>query len=362
MPTLTPEPLYPAPNRPLSVRFALAEPAATYVRVWCTDAPAGSKLKADLTKCQQSRLQVYEGDGGAAWTNGTFDKGGTYRFKAQEYTRFASDYGGSYEGDPDAAPSMTKVGSEADLTLSVGQRMTCPIGFNQDKATLVVWVWDDKIRATTVGVQGELTPAILSPQTPRATSAATTAAVISALADMDGITASSAVGTLSAWLDEIVSEFNDHLTQGSVHATSDTDNAISEAFVGTPTPQTLPRIVSEVLSKMRRHFTNDDGSGVNSDTYHSAADWENLPLFTSGGSLSESYAAIADIYRAYEAHRVSSVHNNPDTANDLATPEPKILVVHREFLRSLAALSPTVPATQSVAAVTLMQQAGFTES
>ncbi len=362
MPTLTPEPLYPAPNRPLSVRFALEDADATYVRVWCTDAPAGSKLKADLTKSQQSRLQVYEGDGGTAWTNGTFDRGGAYRFVAQEYQLLAENYGGSYEGDPDAAPSQTKVGAEASLVLYVGQRMTCPLGFGQDKATLVLWVWDDTIRATTVNAQGELTPTIVGSQTPRATSAAATPDVIDALADMDGVTASSASGPLSSSLNDIIDKFGTHLTQSGVHNTGDTDNAISDAFSGNPTPQTLPRVVSELLSKVRRHFANDNGGGTNSDTYHSAVDWTNMPLFTSGGSLAESYAAIADLWRAYEEHRVSEdVHADPDTANALG-PLPKILVVHREFLRALAALSPIVPATQSVAAATLMQQAGFTES
>ena len=67
------------------------------------------------------------------------------------------------------------------------------------------------------------------------------------------------------------------------------------------------------------------------------------------------------MWRSYEAHRISSVHMTPDTANFLS-PLPLLLNVHRLFLQELASLNPTTPITENSAKTILVHGAGFEES
>ncbi len=373
MPTFTCDPAYPVPKRGVSIRFAVAEANADYVRIWCVSAPTGSKLNAEIEKTSLSRVQVFEGDADAAWTTGDFDKGGCYVLLAQEYKRGASSYGGDFDGDRNAAPSEQKYGSETTLNLFIGQKMTQLVGFGGDTSTLVLWVWDETIRPTSLGVHGEVSPAIVDGTTPRAQSVMRSEDVRLAVAALANVTAASAIGNLTAILADIRAKFTAHRTQGTVHSANDADNVVSAAYGREPTPQTMTQFASELLRKLRQHIQNDAGgasnlAGVNSRAYHTDdVDWTNLPVFQSGGGASQSYAAVADLWRAYEAHRLSEttsggVHANPDTINALVSIDGTILNVHRHYLAALAALTPSIPATQSTAAVLLAAQAGFKES
>jgi hypothetical protein len=176
----------------------------------------------------------------------------------------------------------------------------------------------------------------------------------------------------------MVDEFNDHIASGAFHQNVDADNDLDDAFASAITPSSFPSIVSKLLTSMRQHFTNDNGQGAGSagldpattDTtlnpYHHVGgpvfDLTNMPLFQSVGGTAESYRALADIWRAYEAHRVSAtVHDSADGTNAL-TGLPLLLDVHYAFFVQLAALSPTVPDSQSSGAVTLMTQVGAIET
>lgn len=122
MTTVSTSPQYPVPGRLTPVRFTKSNGAADYIRVWVTDAPLGSSLKAKLEESGLDREQVHEGDSGSVWKY-NFDKGGCYRLTTQEYTRGASSYGGTHEGDPNAANREIIVGSLNNVTLFIGQRM-----------------------------------------------------------------------------------------------------------------------------------------------------------------------------------------------------------------------------------------------
>lgn len=383
MTTITTQPAYPVPNRPVGVKFTKTNATADYVRVWITDAPVGSKYRKELDDSGQSRQQVHEGDNLSVWRPADIDKGGTYRLTVQEYTRGATTYGGAWLGDPNAAPSETKVGSEYNLSLYIGQRMVMTCGVGGDTANLVLYVWNDTIRATDLSSHGEATPAIIEPSSPRAASAMAATAVRSALTALVDVTAATAIGTVSTVVSNIVTKWNAHLTQASVHQNNDSDNSISNEYSQAPTPATLADSVSYILNRVRRHYTNDGDFGPGTagtdptadppDTttapYHDVAgkggavfDYTNMPLFESVGDVGDAYRALADLFRSYEAHRVSTdVHDAADSTNSL-TALPVLLAVHQQFFTQLAAISPTVPDTQSTAAVLLMAQAGAVET
>ncbi len=371
MPTLTTTPAYAPPGRNIEVHWTLAESGADFLRVWLVDAPAGSRLKAQLAEGVASRLVVFTSEEGLTWSTGDFDVGGNYVFVTQEYTRGASAHGGDYEGDPNAAPSETKLGAETTVTLNIGQRMTQRLGFGRDTATLVLYVWGDTIRETRLSEHGEVSPAIVRPSTPRATTAATDTNVLTAVAALKGVAADTAIGSLGTIIGDIVSKFNAHRTEATIHQTDDDDNVIPVVYSATPTPQNFPQIVSTILRFLDQHMRNDAGgvdgdAGTNSAVYHDVGgakvDWTNLPLFKNAGTVEECYAALADIWRAYTAHAAStSVHDAADAGNVLTNINGTILNVHRYFLDSLAKSSPTVPQTRPSAAVKLATKAGFSE-
>ena len=374
MPTLSSLPTYPIPNREARHFFTLTESGSNYVRVWVTIAPEASELASKLKESTQSRFVVYQGDGGQdqPWRF-TADKGGKYTLVAQEYSK-GSGFGGGYEGDPLGAPTETKVGSEATLTLEIGQKFTQRIGFGADIASLVMWVWAATIRKTTVALHGEDSPRIESDApAPLAKTAMETTAVLTALANLADTTCSTALGTLSTIVSEMVTDLNAHNAMPStVHNAADTVNAIPKELGAAPTPQTLVEFVNDALLKMRRHRLNDHGGdplagtapGTGSAAYHrvggnNKGDLANMPLFQSVGSQEEAYGGLADIWRAHEGHRVNTgVHGTADSTNSLAA-LPKILEVHRQFLTVLASSSPAAPPAQSSGAQLLISVGGF---
>jgi hypothetical protein len=374
--TLATSPVYVVPHRPASLTFTLGESGANYARIWCTAAPIGSKLRKLLDESTQSRVRLFETDGVANPIEYKFEKGGAYTLVSQEYTRGASAYGGAYEHAAGSAPSETKVGTEHTVTLYVGQRMTSKIGSQKDTATLVIWVWNDTIRQTTLAAHGEATPAVISPSTPNATAASDSTALKTALTNLIGVAVATAIGTVATITSEMVTKINAHFAKVSgspgTHAAADTDNPLTVDIGSASTPAELQTFVSKILIALRYHYLNDatlggTNSGIDSAGYHvvSAAkknDFLDAPLFRSVGSLDEAYRALADIWRSYEAHRASTVvHGTADSTNTLTT-LPKLLLVHKEFFIVLASASPTTPPTQSSGAVVLMQQAGFLET
>lgn len=374
--TLATAPTYVVPNVEATLTFTLGETGANYARIWCTAAPAGSKLRKLIDESTQSRVELFTTDAGSTSPiKYTFEKGGAYTLVSQEYTRGASVYGGGYENSADSAPSETKVGSEHTITHYVGQRMTSKVGAGANTATLVVWVWNATIRKTTLFAHKEASPTIEKPSSPSAAATIDASAVVTALANLVDVAVSTAVGTVATIVSEMITKINAHepLTTSATHANADNDNAIALGYATATTPADLVASVSAILLSLRRHYTNDNvaagtgAGGVDSADYHHPAsakvnDYLDAPLFRSVGSLEEAYRALADIWRSYEAHRVSTaVHGAADSTNTLTT-LPKLLLVHKAVFDVLAAASPTTPPTQSSGAMLLLQQAGFTET
>ncbi len=364
--------MYAPPGRETQVIFTLTESATNFIRVWVTAAPPGSKLRKELDESTHNRFLVHQGDGGSdtPWRN-IFDIGGKYTFVAQEYTR-GTAYGGGYQGSLAGAPSETKVGTESTLSLFIGQRMTSEISTGEDRATVVVWAWDETIRETSLAVHGEESPAIQNDTpTPRALAAMESAAVTTALLALRNQSVATAVGSASSILLDIVSKWNAHVADATSHEDADSDNEIPLGLGSGVSPVNLKDSLSEILPLIRQHYLNDAvkggvTNGRDSGNYHNVGtkknDNVNMPLVQAFGGLSDSYWALADLWRSYEAHRVStSVHDVADSTNSLSA-LPLLLQVGLQFFTVLASTSPTVPPTQSSGAITLMSGAGFSET
>lgn len=348
------------------------------MRLWVTEAPRDSELRKKLEQSTQSRVEVHAGDSDKVFTT-SFDRGGAYTFIVQEYQRGASDYGGGYDGDPDAAPSETKLGSETSQTVYVAQRVELPIGANADTATIVLWLVDDSVISTSIKVHGEATPAIQAQSpTPRAASAMEDPTVLTKLAALAGQTASTVTGSLASVISDYVATtgWNAHVgTAGSVHTSADTDNAIPVGLAMAPSAESATSFVETALQCMILHFTNDGSRsaasggtavGRDSEDYHAPSgkknDQVNMPLVKAGGDVASNYIAVADLCRCYEAHRVSTVlHTTADTTNTLAA-RPPLMQLHEAFLTALASTAPATPSGQSDGVMTMIQLAGATEA
>jgi hypothetical protein len=367
MATLTVTPSFPAPQRPARLRFDLQQTGANFVRVWCVSAPTGSKLRADLDTGERERIPFYQGGGGVAREHEfTPEVGGAYLFVAQEYAKGASDYGGGYEGDPNANPSETALGSETNLTLRVGKRLVQTIGVAPDTATLVLHVWGDRVRSTSVAVHGERTPAIVSPATPKASIAAGATTVQAALASLVGEAAATALDSPSAVTDDLINRFNAHRTQGSIHASNDTDNSVRVSLLNPTSPAGVTESANELFRMLRNHMRNakDEAPQTGSTVYHGSparADLGNLMISSPASDPATTMALIADMHRAYEAHRASTAHHSPADTTNVASALPKLFLVHRHFVDSLRAATPSTPSTEHEAVTVLVHGAGFSE-
>lgn len=372
MPSLTTLPTYSPPARETQVIFTLTGSGANFVRVWVTIAPPDSELRAKLDESTQSRFEVHTGPGGndVPWKF-KFDKGGKYTLVCQEYTLGANASGGGYQDSPASAPSETKVGAEVTLSLFIGQRMTAEIGANGDTATLVLWVWDQTIRATSLGVHGEVTPALQNDNpTPRARAAMESATVVAALAGLADVSATTAVGNFDDVVDQFIGNFNAHRTQAGVHDANDTANVIPAGLAMIASAESLKDVLAEILPKVRYHYTNDVvllgvSNGRDSGGFHNVGgkrnDNANLPII-GGAGTADAYFALAELYRSYEAHRVSTLyHDTADTVNDLAA-LPPLLALASLFFGVLASTSPAVPPAQSTGAFKLITNASFAET
>jgi hypothetical protein len=374
--TFTTVPVYPAPKKPVAVTIALEQFGANYVRVWCTAAPPGSKLREaiDGTSDPRNRVMAYQGDGGAnAPWRATFETGGKYTFAVQEYVKGAASFGGGYQGDPDGAPSETKAGNEYTVSLYIGQRFELPIAAAGDSVTLVFWIWNDTVRATTIQVHGEDTPALQNPNGPRAQAVHELAATTSALSALVGGTDATLFGTPSTILGiaagGIIKEYNDHLSQASVHQANDSDNDIPTGLASAASARNFADAVNEVLRKMRQHFINDAVEGgvtAGRDTggYHDVSgkvnDNANLPLFTSVGEQ-DAYVALADIHRSLTAHFASTAVHDAADATNVLTALPLVLTVASVVFGIWSSVTPTVPSTQSPLAMAAMAKTGAVE-
>ncbi len=358
--TVTTEPTYVLPGKTCEVTAACS--VGNFVRMVLTSAPEASEYSRRVRAENRSELQLWTEESGQKHKF-TFDVPGTYVFAAREYTKGGVYYGGGYSGDPLGAATETYVASTT-VNVNVGQRMTAPITVGRDTGTLTLYVWGSTIRPTTIPTHGEVSPRI-DGQTERMKTAAASGAVVATLTALDNVACATAAPSLATALNDLIAKWNAHIAKvtGSpaTHTVADISNAIPASYSGASTPDALRETVTFIASRMRRHYTNDTGTGVGTALYHSAADWDNLPQFTGVGDTLSASLALASLWRSYEAHRVDSVHGSSDATNTLNALAP-LYAVYSTVMGVLASDNPTAPTTDNAGATLLAHRAGLTRA
>lgn len=365
--SITITPTYPIAGRKLTGAISLSG-GGNYARIWCTDAPVGSALQKQLEAESVSRIQVFEGGTQDRWEF-TPEVGGVYVLTSQEYQRGVNTTGGGWHGAPTNNPSETKIGSEAALSVQVGQRLAMALGGGADTATLAMHVFGNRIRPTTVADHGEKTPAILNANSPRAKIASLTPAVLTQVAAIQSMDVDLALGTLSTLITDFIDKYNAHrvTTSSSIHNAADSDNEIKDAFRSPTSPKGVVASVAECLRIVERHMRNDSGSGDGSASYHQLTstnriDWTNLvpEQLKAVPDISRALVAYGALVGAYEAHLTSiAVHGSVDVTNVL-TSQSAFVSLHRAWADVIKIQSPTVPATANTGAALLLAH-GCTE-
>jgi hypothetical protein len=374
--SLTSNPVYPLPNRPCSLAFAATSPSANFVRIWFTNAPLTSAVRAKIDKSEDGRELLFAGDP-SQWGAIKFtpDKGGIYTVAVQEYSKGAASYGGAYEGDPGGAPTETLLGTVTSATVHVGQRVTQPVGYGQDTATLAFWIFNDSIHRTNFATHGEVTPSVNKPASTKAALACESLAVQVLTGNIAEQTVASAIGNIATIGLDFLTTINSHLIDPGPHHATDTDNTLTTGLATDVSPKSFPGLVNQILVTLRNHFQNIDPDGdvgvppgvVDGANYHETSsvkrnDRRNLPVVESAGDVAAAYAALGDIARCYEAHRLNTgVHGSADTTNVLAS-LPAVLRLHKAFFEAIAQSAPTAPSTVNSGVVTAVATAGFKES
>lgn len=362
MATITTTPAYPPPKKPIYVTFTAAH-SGNFVRVYCTAAPPGSDLDAKLTESPDSRVPLHA-EGIAGHWRFTPDVGGVYVLSIEEITHGATTHGGGWHRSPDADTTETILSTDT-VYLYVGERLTWRLGVSPDTATLVLWIWNGTIRATTTAVHGEVSPAIVKPSTQAARTAMIDSALTTAVDALADATASTALGSAATVVSDLQSKMSAHMGSGTFHATADTYNAPADAYATSLVTRSSGRdAISGLAKALYQHGRNDDGNGFAARHFHAAGgatdsiDWgHRIPVQSSGGGV-EDWATVAALWRAYEAHRVSSIHTTSDTTN-AATALPALGNLHKLWLDVTDPVAPTAPATMNAGAVSLVHGGGF---
>jgi hypothetical protein len=372
-------PTYPIPGRP--IRIGLTVGTGNYARVYMTAAPLKSSWHAKLEKESSNRIMVHYGDERVAWEF-TPDVAGKFVFTADDITKGATSHGGRQVDDPNGWNQETVNDTTSAMTIIAGSKMDLPTGAGKDRATIRLWLWNDTVRETNVETHGEATPAIVNAKTPRIENVCRATAVVTALANLIDKTSSTLVGTgidgiLTNAITKIRAHMDDPLTIW--HTASDNDNQTTIGYQSADNPERMQRALTQLLSDFDAHMRNDNGTGTGTAQYHingvgqPITDWVDALLWTACGSQAEAAIAVADVWRAYEAHRVRFasppatylVHIAADAINTLtALPATSIFSVHYAVLSELAKTNPsaTAPATSNPGAQRLAAELGASES
>lgn len=337
---------------------------ANFAQLWITDAPDGSDFAKKLAATESARVLVAEVDSGATVPM-RLDKPGVYVFTGQEHTRGTESHGGTYEGDPEGYLVNTPVGGEqTSLTIAIGDRMTLDIGLpTVGRATLVVHVWADRVRPTSLALHKEKTPALVNPTTPAAAAAAANSTVQAAVAAFENASISAmTTGLTTLWaelINDIPLHFNNDTDSWHANADDDNDTAIERLPTNPASPEGWARAVSTMAERLRLHFTNSNETTEVAGRYHVPADYNNLAIVQGvsprGANMASVFAAIAGIYQAYSDHiNDATIHATADGGtHTIAATLSAPVELNRAFLAALKPLQPTAADNQNAGTVRL---------
>ena len=346
-----------------------------FLRLAVTSAPEGSQMDTLLKEGSTSnQFVVWEGYMDETPML-TFDLGGKYAFQMDVFQKGAAAYGGGYGGDPSSFLTETlDVAETGAFTIEIGQRVDSRLGAQgYGFATLRAWMWGDTLRATNKLEHGVATPEIINPTTPRAEVAVSDAAVLVAVAALIDQTAADLLGDLAALCDDYRQKISAHMASGVFHASGDDGHArtVQQLQIS---PSTIPALADwgmVLRSALLDHMKNLPESIA---FYHGPAtgmppgipDTNNVPVADAPGGQGDMVRvliALADAYRAYEAHRTTTPsHLSADNVNVLTATLGTLLQLHDVFLAALSDTTGTGAATLNPGASRLIQVAGFIES
>lgn len=300
------------------------------------------------------------------------DVGGVFSIDISDITQSRTLSGSgrrnSFQGAADGyAESQTL--QTLRYSLKVAERMTTQVGAAGDYATLVLYVVDETILATTEAEHAEKTPALVSSTSERARVASVSSTVQTKLAALANITVSDSLGSIPEILAELAIVASEHYT-APTHQLVDEDGSVElQRYRGAvPSASGIISEANRIRSLLVRHLQNDSSAGSGAGLYHSDIDGygypdlKNLPIAGSAVDAQSARILIADLHRSYEAHRaqVSSPqsHLSVDMANML-TALPAMLALDSAFLSVLASNQPTTPTESNAGVVMLVFGAGF---
>lgn len=358
MPALVCTPTYPRPGETAQLRVTPTA-GGNFARLKLTDAPLGSEEKAAVLAAGGAK----DYGGIDVSTDALFftpTAPGVYVFAVTEYRRGASTTRGGYAQAPENFDTETALATSS-LSVYVAQQLELTLGVDVGSALLRLWVAEGKVLATgPIDGVGETTPILEKWSNEKSRLAASATSVQAAITALGGVAASTVFGSLQAVVNDIATKFTNHAGSGTFHSTTDTDNAIATAFRTPTTPEAVIASAQRLTTNIRRHFQNDGGAGIDTVGFHAAIDWSNLPVVSGAGSTAQAMSAVAALWYAFEAHRVTG-HLSPDAANAL-TPLPPLLQLVGKFCHELRLQSPTAPPSVHAAAALLVAGGGFTPS
>jgi hypothetical protein len=334
--TITTSPEFATTTQPPKLTFT-ASAGGKRVRLFVTGAPVGTKLARQLAEAgatvdNPARIEVFEGDVSAPFAFQP-ELPGAYALLAQEIQ--VPTFRGGFKGDTrgllnvGAGKGTEKVLGETETILYIGQRVTLPLGVPPHTATLALWVWGDTVRPTTIELHGEVTPAAVEPSSHTARTAVSSVTVDDALEALGNKTASEIFygGTDSdTRIDAMIDVVNAHLADTGVHVAADAVNTIAAAWKTPGGKAGLPEAITKIVDSLSRHMATDAANG-GAASGQGSGDWH--------------LGAFADVWRAFEAHRLNTqVHLTADTVNVLP-PLPLLLEVYRAFLDVTSSIEPT---------------------
>lgn len=354
--TLTTEPIYVLPGRKCQVTCATT--IGNFVRVSLTAAPEASTWTKRLRDEDRSEIQLWAADEGEKHEF-TFDVAGAYSLTLREYTKGGVTFGGDYAEDPSGYQSETAIG-ETTTTINVAQKMTAPLRFGAEQATLTLYVHNAGVIETTVPEHGERTPRLDS-SSPRLATAVRSSAVEAALVALGGVAVTTAAPSLGTVADNFVTTWNAHCADTDIHVAADTDNIINTDYAGATTADALRETVQHISSKVRAHYTNDAGTGVATGNYHSRGDWNHLPLISGVGDVLSASLALVSLWHSFEQHRQDTdIHADTGT-NALNTLAP-LYSVYQKVVDIMQTDTPTAPTVDNPGATLLVHRAGLTKA
>lgn len=354
--TVSTSPTYPIPGRQFRVTYTNS--SATRVDVVCTAAPTASKWAQRLEAEDRGEIQIHSVPCGETHDL-EFDVAGAYVCTLRAFTRTLDTFGGGYADYAKDGGNETFV-DETSHTFYVGQKMTGQVRVGDDRGELVLYVWEDTIRATDVEHHGEKTPR-LDATTDGMRAAAETSAVSTALAALEDVAASTAASDLETVANDLISNFTAHAASTTFHASADTTNATTK-YRYTKRPGSLAEAATGMARALRAHVTNDAGSGVGTASFHNASDFNGIAAVEGASDALTTGQTLAAIWTAYETHRQNSTaHASADTTNAAAA-LPELLEVYRQIIDVVDTDDPTAPSTDNAAATLLVSRAGLSKA